>query len=117
MWPNAVDRLMRGDKIVELRNGNTVHSHHEHVEFTWHALQRRLERIPHISIKELASIVSKGLMKDWKLVPAWFSVRSWSKRDGDRFIVLDDLVIVVAADKGRGRRRVVKTIVTRDCAD
>ena len=108
---------MKLDKIVELRNGNVAHNHHRHVEFTRHALHRMLERVPHLSVRDLASMVSGAMMKDWTYVPEWFSIRSWSKRYDDRFVICDDMVIVVAADKGRGHRRVVKTIITRECGE
>lgn len=108
---------MRGDKVVQLHNGNTVHSYYECVEFTRHALQRMLERVPHLSVKELAAVIHRGVLVDWKYVPEWFSVRSWRKRRNDIFIVHDNIVVVIARDKGRGSRRVVKTIITEECGE
>lgn len=90
------------------------------VVYTHHALERISARLSRRGFGKgwLTPIVRDGLLRDWQYLPEWFRVGSWSKRGRDRYIVFQDwLVVVIAAEKGRYNNRVVKTLVTKECAE
>lgn len=91
-----------------------------HVEFTAHALIRIRERLPESQgPKWLArELEANPLLVDWKYLPEWYRVQPWSKRSRDIYSVLTyrgrEVVVVCANDAARGRRRIVKTVVTKE---
>ncbi len=87
------------------------------VELTQHALYRMAERLPGQHAKSVAAAVQGGMMTDWSYLPDWFRLAPWSKRGNDRYVLFrccrQEVVAVIAADSGRGPKRVVKKIKSK----